>query len=184
MHHISNSLALIVVVNLCLGCHDKSEPLPAIPPSTRLDGTYDVQSIVCEYAIDLDRDGVFSTDLLAEAHETGNASRYYAEFRTTIYHWEPDFYDQEISLVRPFANVFRDDQGNVIDVLYGFTNLLCRYAYDESTNRITAFRNLGSGEIHEVNMLSDGVLEIRFSASYFSNNDWRTLPLKGVYKRK
>lgn len=173
----------IVTLASCVACNDP-EPQVVEPPSMKLDGTYVVQSIVSDNPVDLDHDGVFGVDLLEETHETVNSSRYYVVFSTSVYHWEPDFYDQQIFLVRPLANVFRDVEGAVTEIRYGFTNLLSQYRFDESTREVTVWRNLGSGDVMGVRMLSDEMLEITFSANYFTSRGWEVLSLKGIYKRK
>jgi hypothetical protein len=170
----------------CVACQDNNvKPIEA-PPSTKLDGTYDVISIACDYPVDLDRDGNPSVDLLAETHEASHASRYYVEFNTEIYDRDPDpdFYDQQIDLWIPFTNVFKDESGNFLDVKYGFTNLLANYRYDETTGQVSIFRNLGNGEVVGGRLISGDTLSIQFKAYFYSTKGWETLPLNGMYKRR
>ena len=175
-------LALIFLA--CAACTNDDAQLPDPPPSTKLDGVYDVVSIICDYPVDLDRDGTSSVDLLAETHEAENASRYYTEFKTEIYHWQPDFYHQQIDLWIPFTNVFKDEAGNFQDVKYGFTNLLATYRYDETTDQVFFKRNLGNGEVVGGRLISEDTLSIQFKAYFYSTKGWETLPLNGIYKRR
>jgi hypothetical protein len=145
---------------------------------------YDVISITCDYPIDLDRDGKQSIDLLEETHEAINASRYYTEFKTEIYHWTPDFYDQQIDLWIPFTHVFQDETGNFLDVQYSFTNLLATYRFDETTGQVSILGNLGNGEVVGGRLISEDTLFIQFKAYFYSTKGWETLPLNGTYKRR
>ena len=168
----------------CMACRDNDVKVVEPLPSTKLDGLYDVVSMTCDYPVDLDRDGNTSVDLFAETHEATHASRYYVELNTEIYHWDTDYYDQRIFLWIPFTNVFHDEAGNFLDVKYGFTNLLAKYRYNESTRQVTILGNLGGGEVTGAHVFSDDSLEIYFTASFFTRKGWEVLPLKGVYKRK
>lgn len=174
------------IVAGCVACQDNDVKPVEAPPSTKLDGTYDVISITCDYPIDLDRDGNPSFDLLAETHEASHTSRYYLEFKTEIYDRDPDpdFYDQEIDLWIPFTNVFKDASGDFLDVKYGFTNLLARYRYDETTGNVSILRNLGNGEVVSGHVISEDTLSMQFKAYFYSTKGWETLPLNGIYKRR
>ena len=172
-----------MVLTLTACKNDEPKP-PDPPPSTKLDGMYDVVSIACDYPVDLDRDGMLTKDLLAETHEAANMSQYYVEFNTEIYHWEPDFYYQRIFLWIPFTHVFKDQAGNFLDVRYGFTNLLAKYRYDETTGQISILGNLGNGEVVGGRLISEDTLFIQFKAYFYSTKGWETLPLNGTYKRK
>lgn len=168
----------------CISCRDREAKTLDSVPSTKLDGIYDVVRITCDYPVDLDHDGTLSNDLLAETHEASNMSRYYAEFNTEIYHWEPDFYYQRIFLWIPFTNVFQDEAGNFLDVKYGFTNLLAKYQYDETTRQVSILGNLGNGEVVGGRLISEDTLFIQFKAYFYSTKGWETLPLSGVYNRR
>jgi hypothetical protein len=165
-------------------CRNDAIKPHAPPPSTKLDGVYNVVSIVCDYPIDLDRDGAISKDVLAETHEAVNASRYYIELKTEIYHWDPDFYDQQIDVWIPFTHVFRDEKGNFLDVQYSFTNLLATYRYDEATGLMSIRGNLGNGEVIGGRLISKDTLLVQFKAYFYSTKGWETLPLTGIYKRR
>ncbi|AYB34320.1 hypothetical protein [Chryseolinea soli] len=187
MKKLSGRFLLSVgIVAGCVACQDNDVKPVEAPPSTKLDGTYDVISITCDYPIDLDRDGNPSFDLLAETHEASHTSRYYLEFKTEIYDRDPDpdFYDQEIDLWIPFTNVFKDASGDFLDVKYGFTNLLARYRYDETTGNVSILRNLGNGEVVSGHVISEDTLSMQFKAYFYSTKGWETLPLNGIYKRR
>jgi hypothetical protein len=185
MKKIRNNFLLAVgMIVGCIACRDNDVKPVEPPPSTKLDGIYDVISITCDYPVDLDRDGNFNVDLFAETHEAINMSRYYVEFNTEIYHWDPDYYDQRIFLWIPFTNVFHDEDGNFLDVKYGFTNLLAKYRYNESTRQVIILGNLGGGEVIGVHVFSDDSLEIYFTGSFFTDKGWEVLPLTGLYERK
>lgn len=177
-------LLSVWIITSCMACQDNDVKPVEAPPSMKLDGTYDVISITCDHPVDLDRDGNPSVDLLAETHEAANASRYYTEFKTEIYHREPDFYDQQIDLWIPFTHVFKDESGNFQDVKYGFTNLLATYRYDETTGQVSFQRNLGNGEVVGGHLVSEDTLSIQFKAYFYSTKGWETLPLNGIYKRR
>ena len=172
------------IVLMFAACRNDEPKPPDPPPSTKLDGVYDVVSIACDYPVDLDRDGILTKDLLAETHEAANMSRYFVEFKTEIHDRDPVFYDQEIDLWIPFTNVLRDESGNFLDVKYGFTNLLARYRYDETTGQISIQGNLGNGEIIGGRLISEDTLSIQFKADFYSTKGWETLPLTGIYKRR
>lgn len=172
------------IVLMFAACRNDEPKPPDPPPSTKLDGVYDVVSIVCDYPVDLDRDGTASLDLLEETHEAVNASRYFTEFKTTIYHWNPDYYDQQIDLWIPFTHVFKDQAGNFQDVQYSFTNLLAVYHFDETNNQIAILRNLGNGEVTGGRLISEDTLSMQFKAYFYSTKGWETLPLTGIYKRR
>lgn len=172
------------IVLMFAACRNDEPKPPDPPPSTKLDGVYDVVSIVCDYPVDLDRDGAASVDLLEETHETKNASRYYAEFKTVIYHWEPDYYDQEVDVWVPLTYVFYDEAGNFQKVEYSFTNLLATYHFDETSNQIAILRNLGNGEVAAGRLISEDTLFIQFKAYFYSTKGWEKLPLNGTYKRR
>jgi len=184
MKKIKKNLLFVGMIAGCIACRDNNVKPVEPPPSTSLDGMYDVISITCDYPVDLDRDGNPSVDLLAETHEADHASRYYLELNTEIYHWDPDYYDQRIFLWIPFTNVFHDDAGNFLEVKYGFTNLLAKYRYNETTRQVTILGNLGGGEVTGAQVISDDSVEIYFTASFFTRQGWEVLPLKGVYKRR
>ncbi|SHG63481.1 hypothetical protein SAMN04488109_1169 [Chryseolinea serpens] len=172
------------IIAICIACQDKDVNPAEVPPSTKLDGTYDVVRITSDYPVDLDRDGSLNVDLLTETQEAGRASRYYVEFKTEIHDRDPVFYDQEIDLWIPFTNVFKDESGNFLDVKYGFTNLLARYRYDETTGQISIQGNLGNGEIIGGRLISEDTLSMQFKADFYSTKGWETLPLTGIYKRR
>jgi len=172
------------IVLTCAACRNDDVKPPDLPPSRKLDGVYDVVSIICDYPVDLDRDGIQSADLLTATHEAVNASRYYTELKTELYHREPDFYDQQIDLWIPFTHVFKDESGNFLDVKYGFTNLLATYRYDETTRQVSISRNLGNGEVVGGRLVSEDTLFMQFKAYFYSTKGWETLPLNGIYKRR
>ena len=179
-------LLSVGVIAGCMACQDTDVKPVEPPPSTKLDGLYDVISITCDYPVDLDRDGNQSVDLFVETHEAIHASRYYVEFNTEMYdrNPDPDFYDQQIDLWIPFTNVFKDESGNFLDVKYGFTNLLATYRYNETTGEVSFRRNLGNGEVVAGRLVSGDTLFIQFKAYFYSTKGWETLPLNGMYKRR
>lgn len=160
--------------------------------SIKLNGRYDLISMFSENAVDIDRDGIFSKDILSEIAMLPKTrhpffpldpSPYFLEMNTTILLGPPAFYDQRINLWSPYPNVISDELGTYLFTGYGFTNLFCQYKFIEEDNLIKITNgHWGQGEVLSAKINND-VLTIKFIQLHFTTNGWERLTINSTYKR-
>jgi hypothetical protein len=175
----------IIVIGALLfsACTEENVKPTEEAPSLKLDGKYDLVSLTSTVAVDLDRNGISSFDILAETDEAKNINRYFLELSTVVYNWETKYYDQIIDVWVPYTNVISDEQGEYLNSGYGFTKLLANYRYAEETNKVEVWNNLGEGEVLSVEVVDDSLIKVTFAQSYYTK-DWVELTITGTYKRR
>jgi hypothetical protein len=82
---------LILFQILYFSCQ-KEDPEPEKVFSLKLDGIYELISLHSATAVDLDFDGESNTNIILETHEEDNIDRYFLEFNSVRYDWDPVFY--------------------------------------------------------------------------------------------
>ncbi len=157
-------------------------------PSFKIDGNYDVFQFNSEKAVDLNLDGKFSFDVLAETDEWSNSDRYFLQFITepmTYGEVNPSLFIPKIFLWVPFPGIISEtDAGNYLYTTYSFANLLARCKYLEKENLIQIKNgNLGEGQIISAFVLDD-VIRVKFIQSYYTSNGWEKLTINAAYKRR
>ena len=152
--------------------------------STKLDGKYDLVSMICETDVDLDHDGVFSNDIMNETHEEINMERYLLEIQTHIVDETKRNDVQVIKLWAPYTNVFSDDNGKFLYTAYSYTNMDVKYEYLEGSNSINTWNPLGEGEILSAKTTKDGGITVRFKQIYYTTNGWEKLIINSTYKKR
>ena len=158
--------------------NDGQIPKPLESYSTKLDGKYKLLNIFTTVPVDLNRDGIFSTDLTIEVPFIKDTNKFYLQFSTTQYSIPYQIIDQWV----PLANVFIDTKGNYLKTEYGFINLNSRYSYDESKNLIKIIPlSLG---IISAELMEDNKIKITSEKTFYTTKGWEMLTLVATYKRR
>jgi hypothetical protein len=177
-----NIVLLLFLSILGLACNDE-ELLKDITYSFELDGKYKLVETKSVNPIDLNFDNLFSTDILVEANEVDNKSRYYLQLESIRYDWDPVFYDQRMFLWSPLANVFTSSDGAYLRTGYGFTALFAKYRFDPIKNKVEITGNLGGGIVDTVERIDADTLKISYRQFFYTTNGWEELNLVSIYKR-
>ncbi len=190
MKKLSSALYYIFLIYVLL-CSCKDNDVEAEKISFELDGLYDLISLTSTLAVDLDHDGILSTDILAETRTLTeptffkNRDRYYLELKTDVYDWtgQPRFYDQQLIVRAPLTGVVYDSDDNFLYTDYASTMLLSTYRFNERTKQIVITNGANpDGIILSASSIENGLL-VSFKQWYFTN-DWVSLTLIGEYKRR
>ncbi len=153
--------------------------------SRKLDGIHDLVDMTSETAVDLDRDGNSSRDILSEANEWKNSRRYFLEFETVDIDGNSNLFYQKMFLWVPFTHVIADLQGNYLYTGYSYTNLAARSRFHERENRIEIKNgSLGQGEVLSALVKNDESISVRFIQRYYTTKGWENLMINATYKKR
>jgi hypothetical protein len=164
-------------------------------PSFKIDGVYAVASFNSEKPLDLNGDGIYSKDLLAESDQWKNSKDYFAQFfnddQGTA---NPKKYVPKLFVWVPKPGVvIENEDGNkkFLNRKYGLCNLDARCAYSERKNTIKIWEGFGGGNGVVVSAKVDNdTLTIQFEQEYYTSNDlryadsnWELIKITAVYKK-
>ena len=172
-------ISLITFIILLQSCgKNEVQPKPVTEYSTKLDGKYKLLTINSTHAVDLNRDGISSTDLKTEITDLSDSIKFFLELKTTYYYIPY----QEIDQWLPLSNEITDNNGKFLEVLYGFKNLFSRYNYDEKTGKIKIIP-VGTLEILSAELLENNKLKITSQMHFYTTNGWELLTLVSIYQK-
>jgi hypothetical protein len=148
-------------------------------------------SLQSEHAVDLDRDGNFLSDIIAETRTLTeptffkNNDNFYVQLKSEAQIWpdRPIFYDQQINLRIPLTYVIVDDQNNFLYTDYAFANLVATYKFSKNTNQITVSNGNSRNGIILSAAINESLLTITFKQFYYTT-DWEELTIIGSYKKR
>jgi hypothetical protein len=188
--NLTGFFRFLILILLTTGLHACGEDEEPPLPSTTLDGEYDLLSYYADVAVDLNRDGVFSHDLLAEMKDAPTFPNYsyHLEFRTTILGdaTKAKNHVQQMQLWLPKPTVFVDTQtGEFLYTGYGLTSSYAFYKYSADDKTVSVTPVDFEGKIVAVWWVDEpvGVLSVKFEQEYYTT-DWEELIITGTYKKR
>ncbi len=183
----------IIFLVFTFGCNPE-KVAPKDEHSKKLEGFYYPVSMICEIAVDLDRDGNFSNDIIAEisksiqnpnSHSFKDPHRYFMEINEVIYLQDPIHRDHhQINFWLPKTTVFLNDLGEYQYSGYGSSNAISQYIYNEDIDLIKIVTVDGEGELISARVLENGGIRLKFKQSYYTTKGWERLTINSIYQRR
>ncbi|MEK6482602.1 hypothetical protein WJR50_34060 [Catalinimonas sp. 4WD22] len=184
------SFTLIFVAS----CDDEFEnKVPSIA------GYYRVESLIADKEVDLNNDGILSTNLMEQISQSNFYGQYifdkhhsYLEIRPTKYNDNPY---QHISIPFPdphFSTYTNSPNGAVIYLRNGLNGVGYEYTYNAKTKTVHIDRTKVDqnteekwGGLVEIHQIEDDKLELLVSKNYydFSTASWLRLQITGIYSK-
>lgn len=188
LQHLKTGIFFLIVISL-FGC--QNEPVFPVDektfknPSRDLDGKYEVVGLKSEKPVDLDGDGIFSTDILKEANLQSYLSKYFTELATYKVGGEDDLYYQQLKVFVPQPGIFVDDKGAYLSTDYAVSNFLSYYRYykDIGLLKIVGETASPTGIILDAKLVGEQIV-VTFQQFYYTSVGWEELNIYGTYKRR
>ena len=168
------------------GCSE--EPATPLPPFDRsLDGKYRLLSMNFTEPVDLDQDGIKSTDVLSEAHLQSKKDTYVGLFETRLRSEMATGDDYQMFNQRlPLTKVITETQtGEFLEVSYGYTGALYKCFYrigDENIAMEDDFIIAGYAVGFTVLLSSKNRLKA-VHKQHFYVNEWMFLEIESEYEK-
>ncbi len=189
----SKFFLIVIFIVFAFSCNPE-EVKPEEVHSKKLEGFYYPVTMTSEIAVDLDRDGNFSNDIIAEIsksvqnpnpHSFTDPHRYFMEISEVIYIQEPIHRDHhQIKFWLPKTTVFLNDLGEYQYSGYGPSNAISQYKYYEDINMIKIVSLNGEGELISAQVLQNGGISLKFKQSYYTTKGWERLTITSTYNRR
>lgn len=177
---------LMAMFCVALSACQEDEP-KKVPPSTIFDGDYDLLGYYSEKAVDLNRDGMLSHDLLAETRDDRNSKHpYNITFSTIVLGQDENVqYVQRIQIWLPYPNVFVNSQTKeYLYTAYGFTSAFADYTYSERDNTFNLIPQGGDAKVFAASWDKESeVMSVSFKQEHYTT-DWEWLTITGTYKKR
>ncbi len=182
---------LLVLTVISFSCNDPEPEFPVEQvfiknPSFKLDGKYDVTKFEATKPVDLDMDGIFSSDILNEANKWKDSNEYFVHFFTERDDHDTTLYVPKLFVYAPLVSITVDEKANYLSTRYGLAGLLARFYYTEKDNRI-ALKGGDSnryGRILDAKVVNEGLIVIQLAQYYYTSSGWEELRINATYKKR
>jgi hypothetical protein len=179
-----------VSVSSCGSSEDGSEGLGSAGnggSSSNLGGSYNIISMISDISVDLNNDGITSTDLLTEVDPAVfNTSLPELEIKPVLYNNQ---LEEMMSFYLPHSNIGAISPSNPSGVKFTRSGLGYLYDFNKDTQDISV-QNGGNnneitGHMENIKVVGDNKLQAVFTKSYydFFVNDWVVLTITCVYTK-
>lgn len=185
------AIVFFVSVSGCGSSEDGSEGLGTAgnggSSSSSLGGSYNIISMISDLSVDLNNDGITSTDLLTEVDPSVfNSNIPELEIKPVLYNNQ---LEEMMSFYLPHSNISAISPTNPSGVKFTRNGLGYIYDFDNTTQTISVDnQNSGSGitgQMQEVKVVGKNKLKAVFTKSYydFFVNDWVLLTITCTYTK-
>lgn len=155
--------------------------------SSNLGGSYNIISMIADISVDLNNDGVKSTDLLTEVDPAVfNTAMPELEIKPVLFNNQ---LEEMMSFYLPHSNISMISPSNPKGVKFTRSGLGYLYDYNKDTQSISV-QNQGqnnsiTGHMEDIRIVGNNKLQAIFTKSYydFFVNDWVVLTITCVYTK-